>query len=81
MAEDRQIDVYGGVDTHRDTHVAAVVDTAGRVLGSVSFPADPAGYEKDEKLVGVTRQRCPGRDRGHRQLRRRPDPPPHQHRC
>ena len=23
-----------------------MVDTDGRVLGSVSFPADPAGYEK-----------------------------------
>ena len=52
MAEDRQIDVYGGVDTHRDTHVAAVVDTAGRVLGSVSFPADPAGYEKMKNWLG-----------------------------
>ena len=45
MLEEDRI-VFGGVDTHRDVHVAAVVDTAGRVLGSVSFPADPAGYEK-----------------------------------
>ena len=22
------VDIYGGVDTHRDVHVAAVVDTA-----------------------------------------------------
>ena len=36
--------VYGGVDTHRDVHVAAVVDTAGRVLGSAPFRADVAGY-------------------------------------
>ena len=41
-----QVDVYGGVDTHRDVHVAAVVDTAGRVLGSVPFGADQTGYEQ-----------------------------------
>ena len=29
-----QVDVYGGVDTHRDTHVGAVVDATGRLLGS-----------------------------------------------
>ena len=39
-----QADVYGGVDTHRDTHVAAVVDSTGRVLGTSSFDADAAGY-------------------------------------
>lgn len=37
-------EVVGGVDTHKDTHTAAVVDTAGRVLGSAQFPADSAGY-------------------------------------
>ena len=31
---DGRVDIYAGVDTHRDTHLAAVVDTAGRVLGS-----------------------------------------------
>ena len=34
----------GGVDTHRDTHVGALVDTAGRLLGSAQFRSDPAGY-------------------------------------
>ena len=39
------VDVFGGVDTHRDTHVGAVVDGAtGRLLGSESFPADEGGY-------------------------------------
>ena len=33
MGEDGRV-VFGGVDTHRDTHVAAVVDGAGRVLGT-----------------------------------------------
>ena len=46
MLEDRKVDICGGVDTHRDVHVAAVVDTAGRVLGSAPFTADTAGYEK-----------------------------------
>jgi transposase len=34
----------GGVDTHRDTHVAAVLDPVGRVLGSGTFPVTPEGY-------------------------------------
>ena len=28
-----RVEVYGGVDTHRDVHVAVVVDAAGRVDG------------------------------------------------
>ena len=45
MSENDRI-VFGGVDTHRDTHVAAVVDAAGRVLGSAPFRADVPGYER-----------------------------------
>ena len=29
-------DVVGGVDTHQDTHTAAVLDLVGRVLGTES---------------------------------------------
>ena len=36
--------MVGGVDTHRDFHVGAVADTAGRLLGSAQFRADPGGY-------------------------------------
>jgi transposase len=36
--------VVGGIDTHKDVHVAAVVDTAGRVLGSDAFATTSAGY-------------------------------------
>lgn len=36
--------VVGGVDTHADTHTAAVIDQVGRVLGTRQFPATPAGY-------------------------------------
>ena len=31
--------VTGGVDTHKDTHVAAALDELGRVLGTEAFPA------------------------------------------
>lgn len=37
-------DVIGGVDTHSDTHHAAVIDTNGRHLGDAKFPTTPAGY-------------------------------------
>ena len=42
------VGVYGGVDTHKDVHVAAVVDVVGRVLGTESFVAGPAGYGRLE---------------------------------
>jgi len=41
-----QLDVTGGVDTHDDNHVAAVVDAVGRILGTETFPADLAGYRR-----------------------------------
>jgi len=37
--------VIGGVDTHSESHVAAVVDQVGRVLGSETFPATEPGYQ------------------------------------
>jgi transposase len=36
--------VTGGVDTHADVHVAAVVDHLGGILGIESFPATAPGY-------------------------------------
>lgn len=36
--------VTGGVDTHKDFHVVAVIDAATRLLGTESFPATEAGY-------------------------------------
>lgn len=36
--------VLGGVDTHRDLHVAAAIDSVGQLLGHRSFVATPAGY-------------------------------------
>ena len=42
---------YGGVDTHKDLHVAAAVDQTGRVLRSESFAANPAGYRRLESWM------------------------------
>jgi transposase len=42
--EQAAIEVVGGVDTHQDTHTAAVIDLVGRVLGTCQFPATAAGY-------------------------------------
>ena len=38
------VEVTGGVDTHKDTHTAAVVDAHGRVLGHREFLTSTAGY-------------------------------------
>lgn len=38
--------VTGGVDTHRDTHHAAVVDAVGRAVADAQFPTTPAGYRQ-----------------------------------
>lgn len=37
------IQVFGGVDTHTDTHHAAALDHLGRVLGDAQFPTTPDG--------------------------------------
>jgi transposase len=36
--------VIGGIDTHKDLHVAAVIDTNGAVLATESFSTTRAGY-------------------------------------
>jgi transposase len=37
--------ITGGVDTHRDVHVAAALDPLGGLLGTESFTTDPRGYQ------------------------------------
>lgn len=44
--------VVGGVDTHKDLHVAAVVDQDNRILGSESFSTTRQGYR--QMLVWMT---------------------------
>lgn len=41
---DRSRTVTGGVDTHRDVHVAAIVDEVGRVLGTEEFLTTAGGH-------------------------------------
>ena len=36
--------VVGGVDTHKDVHVAAAVDDVGRILGTAEFPTTTRGH-------------------------------------
>ena len=38
VIEGRERHIVGGVDTHKDLHVAAVVDEQDRILGTRSFP-------------------------------------------
>ena len=40
----RKARVIGGVDTHEQTHHAAVVDQTGRILGDREFPTTTLGY-------------------------------------
>ena len=61
--------VTGGVDTHLDVHVAAVVDVNGGVLGVESFPTTPAGHSRADRLDATVRaggagsgSRAPGRE-------------------
>ncbi|PTQ76939.1 hypothetical protein C8R28_10823 [Nitrosomonas ureae] len=43
--DDNHHGIVGGVDTHKDIHFAAVVDTYDRVLASNSFPTTRQGYK------------------------------------
>jgi transposase len=42
--EDATRRVIGGIDTHKDVHVAAVLDEHGRLLDTASFSTTPLGY-------------------------------------
>jgi transposase len=43
MADARRV-VVGGVDTHKDVHVAAVIDGQGKILGTSEFKTTAGGY-------------------------------------
>ena len=38
--------LFGGVDTHKNIHVAALLDSDGGLVGSASFPTTVAGYRQ-----------------------------------
>ena len=44
VSEQTDIEVTGGVDTHKDTHTAAALDASGRLVGRREFAAIAAGY-------------------------------------
>jgi hypothetical protein len=43
---DPEVIVTGGVDTHTDVHMAAVLDQTGRLLATQAFPATTRGYAR-----------------------------------
>lgn len=45
MAQEQRV-VIGGVDTHKDVHVAAVIDDRGKILDTSSFETTTAGYRQ-----------------------------------
>jgi transposase len=46
IAQEEARRVTGGVDTHKDLHVAAVLDDVGRLLATESFPTTRHGYRR-----------------------------------
>src|SRR3954454_8569100 len=63
--------VIAGVDTHGETHHAAVLDERGRELADREFAATPSGYAAMLSWALRPRPPPPRRSRGHRHLRRR----------
>jgi transposase len=53
-----KIDHVIGVDTHRDSHAAAILDRNGGLVAELTVPSDQAG---SQALLGVVAQRAPGR--------------------
>jgi len=51
--------LVAGVDTHRDTHTAAICDSSGRELAQLQVPADPGGYDA---VLAWARQAAAGRE-------------------
>jgi len=51
MVTDQAVAVYGGIDTHANTHHVAVVDHTGRRLGDIEVPATSAGYQSAVRFL------------------------------
>ena len=50
--------VIGGVDTHKRTHYAAVLDEHGRLLDHREFPAADRGYQQLLAWIRGSRAMC-----------------------
>lgn len=46
LAQSEALEVIGGIDTHKDLHVAAAIDIHGRLLGTAEFPTTRHGYRR-----------------------------------
>jgi transposase len=53
-----QVDHVIGVDTHRDSHTAAVLDLTGGLVAGTTIPADAFGYKR---VLAFGQSRAPGR--------------------
>jgi len=45
---------WAGVDTHKNTHTLALLDSAGRLIGTWEFPTGAEGYAQLERQIGDT---------------------------
>ena len=71
------VEVVIGVDTHNDTHTAAVVAArTGAVLATHHRGRRPRRLRRAGRPGRAARRAAGVGDRGHRRLRRRPGPPP-----
>jgi transposase len=50
MAKEKVL-VFGGVDTHKDVHVAAVIDERGKILDTAEFGTTAAEYQRLESWL------------------------------
>jgi transposase len=53
-----KVDAVIGVDTHRDSHTAAILDRNGGLIAELAVPSNQAGYEQ---LLDLVAQRAPRR--------------------
>jgi transposase len=53
-----KVDHVIGVDTHRDSHAAAILDRNGGLLAQLEVPSSQAGFEE---LLGLVAKGAPGR--------------------
>ena len=51
--------VIGGVDTHKDVHVAAVIDERGKILSNASFGTDGQGLSPARRLDALASAMSP----------------------
>ena len=72
-----QLDYVVGVDPHRDVHALGVVEVrSGVVVFETTVAADSGGYAEALRCRAARAWAAGVRGRGHRLLRRRPDPLP-----